>query len=88
MPVVLGHQAWPEWLGEEPADSFRLKARLAPYPATALFAATGSGYAVALYILFCTIVSVSATAFLPDYTNLDISQEHGTSDLLGRAAEG
>jgi hypothetical protein len=60
----------------------------APLIATALFAATGSGYAVALYILFCAIVSISATAFLPDYTNRDISREHGTSDLLGRAAEG
>jgi len=49
----------------------------APLIATALFAATGSGYAVALYILFCAIVSVTATAFLPDYTNRDISQEHG-----------
>jgi MFS family permease len=48
----------------------------APLIATALFAATGSGYTVALYILFCAIVSISATAFLPDYTNRDISQEH------------
>src|SRR5215472_8282374 len=48
----------------------------APLIATALFAATGSGYAVALYILFCAIVSVTATAFLPDFTNRDISQEH------------
>src|SRR6201997_4489183 len=45
----------------------------APLIATALFAATGSGYAIALYILFCAIVSVVATAFLPDYTNRDIS---------------
>jgi hypothetical protein len=43
---------------------------------------------VALYIAFCAVVSISATAFLPDYTNRDISQEHGTSDLLGRAAQG
>src|SRR6516162_8924076 len=50
----------------------------APLIATALFAATGSGYSVALYILFCAIVSVTATAFLPDYTNRDISQERGT----------
>jgi MFS family permease len=48
----------------------------APLIATALFAATGSGYAVALYILFCAIVSITATSFLPDYTNRDISQEH------------
>jgi MFS family permease len=60
----------------------------APLIATALFAATGSGYSVALYIAFCAVVSISATAFLPDYTNRDISQEHGTSDLLGRAAQG
>jgi len=60
----------------------------APLIATALFAATGSGYAVALYILFCAIVSITATAFLPDYTNRDISHEHGTADVLGIAAEG
>jgi MFS family permease len=45
----------------------------APLIATALFAATRSGYVVALYILFCAIVSVTATAFLPDHTNRDIS---------------
>ena len=33
MPVVLGPDVWPEWLGEEPADPARLKALLAPYPA-------------------------------------------------------
>jgi hypothetical protein len=50
----------------------------APLIATALFAATGSGYTIALYILFCAIVSLAATAFLPDYTNRDISREdHG-----------
>jgi MFS family permease len=48
----------------------------APLIATALFAATGSGYAIALFILFCAIVSVGATAFLPDYTNREISAEY------------
>ena len=43
--------------------------------ATALLASTGSGYSVAIYILVCAIVSISATIFLPDYTNQDISQE-------------
>ena len=33
MPVVLGHEVWPEWLGEEPAHPPRLKALLSPYPA-------------------------------------------------------
>ena len=50
----------------------------APIIATALLAATGSGYVIALYILFCAVVTVVATAFLPDYTNRDISQEHDT----------
>ena len=43
---------------------------------------------IARYILFCAIVSISATAFLPDYTNRDTSREHGTSDLFGPPAEG
>jgi MFS family permease len=47
----------------------------APIIATALFAATGSGYSVAIYILFSAAVSVAATSFLPDYTNRDISDE-------------
>src|ERR1700758_5423006 len=33
MPVVLGPQVWPEWLGEEPADPAYLKDLLAPHPA-------------------------------------------------------
>jgi hypothetical protein len=48
----------------------------APLIATALLAATGSGYSVAIYILACVIVSIVATIFLPDYTNRDISQEN------------
>jgi MFS family permease len=48
----------------------------APLIATALLAATGSGYAIAVYILFCAVVSIIATALLPDLTNRDISEEH------------
>jgi len=48
----------------------------APLIATALLAATGSGYAIAVYIAFCAIVSIVATIMMPDYTNRDISQEH------------
>jgi MFS family permease len=48
----------------------------APLIATALLAATGSGYAIAFYIAFCAIVSIVATIMMPDYTNRDISQEH------------
>jgi hypothetical protein len=47
----------------------------APLVATALFAAFGSAYAIAVYILR-VVVGIVATAFLPDYTNHDISGEH------------
>ncbi|HEY4407687.1 MAG TPA: MFS transporter [Xanthobacteraceae bacterium] len=48
----------------------------APLIATALLAAFGSGYVIAAYILFCAVVSIIATALMPDLTNRDISQEH------------
>jgi MFS family permease len=59
----------------------------APLIATALLASTGTGYSVAIYVLMCAIVSVSATALLPDYTNRDISQEHvyGTAPVPAAA---
>jgi MFS family permease len=47
----------------------------APIIATALYAATGTPYSIALYILGCAVVSVVTTLFLPDYTNRDISEE-------------
>jgi MFS family permease len=61
----------------------------APLIATALLASTGTGYSVAIYVLICAIVSVSATAFLPDYTNRDISQEHayGTAPETAASAD-
>jgi hypothetical protein len=43
---------------------------------TALLAAIGSGYVIALRILFCAVISIIATVFMPDHTNSDISQEH------------
>jgi MFS family permease len=48
----------------------------APLIATALLAATGSGYTIAVYIAFCAVVTIIATAMMPDYTNKDISEEH------------
>src|SRR5438477_138345 len=48
----------------------------APLVATALFAAFHSGYAIALYILACAVISFIATSLLPDYTNRYISQEY------------
>jgi MFS family permease len=48
----------------------------APLIATALFAAYGSGYVIALYIAACAIVSIVATLMMPDHTNRDISEEN------------
>jgi hypothetical protein len=48
----------------------------APLIATALFARYNSGYAIALYILACAVVSLISTALLKDYTNKDISEEY------------
>ena len=36
MPVVLGPETWPQWLGEEPADARQLKAMLVPCPSEAM----------------------------------------------------
>jgi MFS family permease len=47
----------------------------APLIATALLAATGSGYVIALYILVSVLITIVSTLFLPDLTNRDISQE-------------
>jgi hypothetical protein len=57
----------------------------APMIATALFAATHSGYSVAVYIFMTAVVSIATTAFLPDYTNRDISQEHGYGSVPAEA---
>jgi len=48
----------------------------APLIATALFAAYHSGYAVAIYIAGCAVISLAAAAFMPDYTGQDISAEY------------
>ncbi len=48
----------------------------APLIAAYLLAETGSGYAIAGFILFCAIVTLLATAGLKDYTNKDIAQEY------------
>ena len=48
----------------------------APLIAAALFAHYKSGYAIAVYILACAVLSVIATLLLPDYTNKDVSEEY------------
>jgi len=47
-----------------------------PFIATWLFATFHSSFPIALYILGCAIIGISATAMLTDYTNKDISQEY------------
>jgi hypothetical protein len=47
-----------------------------PIIATALFAAYASGYAIAIYVAACAVISLVATAFMPDYTGKDISAEY------------
>jgi MFS family permease len=47
----------------------------APLIATALLAATGSGYVIAVYIALCAVVSIVATLMMPDYTDTDINRE-------------
>ena len=36
MPVILGFEDWPKWLGEEPANENELKAMLRPFPSDRL----------------------------------------------------
>jgi MFS family permease len=60
----------------------------APIIATALLAATGSGYSVALYIVACAIISIVTTAMLPDYTNRDISREDAYAGVAERTLGG
>ncbi len=47
----------------------------APLIATALLAAYGSGYVIAIYIAICAVVSIVATLMMPDHTGRDISEE-------------
>ena len=48
----------------------------APLIATALFAIYGSGYAIAVYIAVCALITLVSAAFMPDYTGQDIASEY------------
>src|SRR5208282_1492289 len=48
----------------------------APLIATALFAAYHTGYAIAIYIAACSVISLVSAALMPDYTGQDISAEY------------
>jgi MFS family permease len=53
----------------------------APLIATALFARYRSGYAIAIYLTACAVVSAIATRYLTDHTNRDIEDR----DMVSRA---
>jgi MFS family permease len=48
----------------------------APLIAAALFKEYQTGYAIAIYILACAVISLISAAFMPDYTGKDISKEY------------
>jgi MFS family permease len=48
----------------------------APFIATALLAAYGSGYAVAMYIVVCSAISIISVTLLQDHTNKDLAAAH------------
>jgi metabolite-proton symporter len=53
----------------------------APLIATALFAAYHTGYAIAIYLLLCAVISVISTALMPDYTGKDVSREYDAAPV-------
>jgi hypothetical protein len=55
----------------------------APLIATALFAYYHSGYAIAVYVLACAVLSLIAASMLGDYTNKDISREYDDARAMG-----
>ncbi|HUD89495.1 MAG TPA: MFS transporter [Xanthobacteraceae bacterium] len=48
----------------------------APLIATALFAAYHTGYAIAIYIAACAVISLVSASMMPDYTGKDVSAEY------------
>jgi len=57
----------------------------APLIATWLLGRYGSGYAIAVYILVCSVLTLIATAMMHDYTGKDLEAMHAES-ALRRAA--
>jgi len=53
----------------------------APLIATALFAAYHTGYAIAIYIAGCALISLISAALMPDYTGQDISAEYDAQPI-------
>ena len=64
----------PHGTGATFSISLPTKTAATPFIAAALFAAYQSGYAIALYILGCGIISIIAALLLKDHTNKDIDE--------------
>ena len=60
----------------------------APIIATALFATYHSGYAIAIFIAACAVISAIAAAFMPDYTGKDISMEYDETRVASAIVSG
>ena len=54
----------------------------APLIATWLFGTYHTGYAIAGYIAVCAVISLVATAMMPDYTGKDISGEYEVANAM------
>jgi len=50
----------------------------APLIATWLFATYGSGYAIAIYIAVCSVITLISASMMPDFTGKDVSAEYDT----------
>jgi MFS family permease len=48
----------------------------APLIATALFAAYHTGYAIAIYLTLCAVISFVSTEYMPDFTSKEVSSEY------------
>jgi MFS family permease len=60
----------------------------APLIAVALYAAFRTGYAVAVYILFCAVVSIVACALMRERAHVDIAHEYGEPEVEIAALRG
>src|SRR5580692_7510869 len=48
----------------------------APFVSTWLFSTYHSAFPIGIYVCVCAVISIAATAMLPDYTHRDIALEH------------
>ena len=77
--IALGELAPDVGAQMEPLATAFIKAirvLIAPIIATALFAHYHSGYAIAIFIAGCAVISLVSASFMPDYSGQVISAEY------------